>query len=165
MPNYRQTRLAEIAAIAVDQEDLTGLPAKLLIAQWAVESNWGAKPVGNANYFGIKKSKRHTLCCSAQTQEVINGKRQTQTLEFADYPSLLDSCLDYIWLITRGAPYSKAWADYKIDKDFSSFANRVLAIYATAQYGTLALQIANQPNVLAAIEVARANRIIPSKTT
>jgi hypothetical protein len=36
----------------------TGCPAPLMIAQWAVESSWGAKPAGKANYFGIKMAAR-----------------------------------------------------------------------------------------------------------
>ena len=46
----RQTRLNEVARIAVDLESQTGCPAQLLIAQWALESKWGAKPAGNANF-------------------------------------------------------------------------------------------------------------------
>ena len=29
-----------------------------LIAQWAIESTWGEKPVGHANYFGFKRASR-----------------------------------------------------------------------------------------------------------
>ena len=49
----REVRLNEVARIAVALEAETGCPAQLLVAQWAVESQWGAKPVGHANYFGI----------------------------------------------------------------------------------------------------------------
>ena len=49
----RENRLMEVARIAVRLEAQTGCPASLLIAQWALESQWGAKPVGHANYFGV----------------------------------------------------------------------------------------------------------------
>ena len=52
----REARLNEVARIAVALEAQTGCPAQLLIAQWAIESNWGAKPVGHANYFGVSAS-------------------------------------------------------------------------------------------------------------
>jgi len=52
----RQARLQQVAHIAVALEAQTGCPAPLMIAQWALESKWGAKPAGNANFFGIKKS-------------------------------------------------------------------------------------------------------------
>ena len=59
MDKDRDRRLAEVARIAVRIEAETGCPARLLIAQWALESEWGAKPAGAANYFGIKKAARH----------------------------------------------------------------------------------------------------------
>lgn len=56
MDNDRNQRLAEVARIAVRLEAETGCPAQLLIAQWALESQWGAEPAGVANYFGMKKA-------------------------------------------------------------------------------------------------------------
>ena len=91
----RQERLDEIAQIAVRIESETGLPAQALIAQWAVESRWGDRPAGNANYFGMKAAARHTKTHMVDTQEVICGERVDQTLEFADYDSLEASCRDY----------------------------------------------------------------------
>ena len=55
-----ETRLKEVARIAVRLDQQTDCPVQLLIAQWAIESAWGAKPVGYAYYFGIKKADRHT---------------------------------------------------------------------------------------------------------
>ena len=52
----REQRLKEVAGIAAALEKQTACPAQLLIAQWAIESEWGAKPVGHANYFGVKKA-------------------------------------------------------------------------------------------------------------
>lgn len=97
----RDARLQEVARIAVALEAQTGCPAQLLIAQWALESKWGAKPAGTFNYFGVKRAARHQKCCTVTTREVINGKSVVQNLEFADYNSLEDSCRDYAWLITN----------------------------------------------------------------
>src|ERR1017187_10195665 len=66
-----ETRLNEVARIAVRLEQQTGCPAQLLIAQWAIESKWGEKPVGHANYFGVKRAARHTQWCTVATQEVF----------------------------------------------------------------------------------------------
>ena len=71
----REQRLKEVAGIAAAQEKQTGCPARLMIAQWALESEWGAQPVGHANYFGVKKAARHTHCCKVTTHEVVNGRR------------------------------------------------------------------------------------------
>jgi hypothetical protein len=49
-----ESHLNEEARIAEHIEQVTGCPAKLLIAQWAIESKWGEEPVGHANYLGIK---------------------------------------------------------------------------------------------------------------
>jgi len=63
-----------------------------MIAQWAIESAWCAKPAGHANYSGIKKADRQTKCCTVTTNEIINGKSVVENLEFAGYDSLEDSC-------------------------------------------------------------------------
>ena len=152
----RQTRLNEVARIAVDLESQTGCPAQLLIAQWALESKWGAKPAGNANFFGVKKSDRHEKCSTVSTREVVNGKSIVQDLEFADYDSLDDSCKDYAWLITQGAPYHQAWAQYQKDRNLHGLIAAVAGKYATdPQYAFLAATIAGQSNVAQAIAAAR----------
>ena len=79
VPVVLRQRTDEIARIEAE----TGCPARLLIAQWAMESEWGAKPAGAANYFGIKKASRHDKCCIVTTQEVVAGRRIEQKLQFA----------------------------------------------------------------------------------
>ena len=111
--NDREDRLKEVASIAVALEKQTGCPARLMIGQWALESEWGAKPVGHANYFGIKKAERHEKCCTVTTHEVVNGSPLSRTSNSPDYDSLADSCRDYCWLITNGPPYQAAWQQYQ----------------------------------------------------
>jgi len=152
----REQRLKEVAAIAVALEAQTGCPAQLLIAQWAVESDWGAKPAGNNNFFGIKKSARHKLCCNVTTREVVNGTSIVQDLQFADYDSLADSCRDYVWLITCGAPYHAAWQQYLNSRDLQTLIAAVARVYATDPgYEQLVAAIAGQENVAQAIAEAR----------
>lgn len=156
MNGNRNQRLAEVAAIAVRLEAETGVPARMLIAQWAIESRWGTKPAGNANYFGIKRAKRHTKYCAVPTREVVEGKDEMQVCEFADYASLDESCRDYAWLITHGAPYRTAWRQYRMDGVFADLVAAVGRAYATdPQYGRLALNIAGQANVDAAIKAVK----------
>jgi flagellar protein FlgJ len=143
-----ETRLSEVARIAVRLEQETGCPARLMIAQWAIESAWGEKPVGHANYFGIKKADRHAKCCTVTTREVVNGKSVIENLEFADYDSLDDSCRDYAWLITNGAPYHAEWQQYQHDHDLSALTAAVARVYATdPNYAHLAATIAYQGNI------------------
>ena len=149
-------RLDEVALIAVHQEAETRVPARLLIAQWAIESRWSAKPVGHANYFGIKKAARHDQCCFVATREVIKGRERSLRLEFADYDSIEDSCRDYAWLISHGDPYRNAWENYKLHGDFNALVEGVAKVYATDPgYAALVKQIAAQANVAAAIQAAQ----------
>jgi flagellum-specific peptidoglycan hydrolase FlgJ len=151
----REARLGEVARIAVAIEAQTGCPAQLLIAQWALESQWGAKPVGNANYFGVKRAARHQKCCTVTTHEVVNGKSVVENLQFADYNSIEDSCRDYAWLITQGAPYRAAWQRYQNDHDLHALIAAVAGTYATdPNYTHLAATIAGQTNVAQAIAAA-----------
>jgi len=152
-----ETRLNEVARIAVRLEQETGCPAQLMVAQWAIESAWGEKPVGHANYFGIKKAERHTKCCIVTTREVINGKSLVEHLEFADYDSLEESSSDFAWLITQGSPYRAAWAQYERDRKMGSLMVAVARSYATdPAYANLIESIAGQPNVIEAIGQAAA---------
>ena len=154
-----ETRLNEVARIAVRLEQETGCPAQLLIAQWAIESKWGEKPVGHANYFVIKRAARHAKWCTVTTREVINGKSVIENLEFADYDSLEDSCRDYAWLITNGAPYRAAWEQYQNDGRLPSLIAAIAFVYATdPNYTRLAESIASQSNVLKAVAVAKTNQ-------
>jgi flagellum-specific peptidoglycan hydrolase FlgJ len=147
-----ETRLNEVARIAVRLEQQTACPAQLLIAQWAIESKWGEKPVGHANYFGVKRAARHTQWCTVTTREVVNGKSVIENLEFADYDSLEDSCRDYAWLITNGPPYRAAWEQYQKDRDLPVLIAAVARVYATDPgYANLAAAVAGQANVKQAI--------------
>jgi flagellar protein FlgJ len=149
-------RLAEVARIAVRLETETGVPARLLIAQWAVESRWGAKLVGDFNCFGIKLAARHTKSCSVMTREVVAGQERHLRLEFADYDSLEDACRDYAWLISHGDPYRAAWQRYREDGDFDAVIDGVARVYATDPgYAALLKRITVQANVTAAIQAAR----------
>jgi flagellum-specific peptidoglycan hydrolase FlgJ len=152
----RESRLREVARIAVVLEAQTGCPAQLMIAQWALESNWGARPAGNFNFFGVKRADRHQKCCTVTTREVIGGKSVVRNLEFADYDSLEDSCGDYAWLITQGEPYKAAWERYLRDRDLHALIEAVAGKYATDPgYAHLAATIAGQTNVAQAISAAR----------
>jgi flagellum-specific peptidoglycan hydrolase FlgJ len=127
-----------------------------MLAQWAIESAWGAKPVGHANYLGMKMAERHAMCCTVETEEVVDGKRVKMELAFADFPSLADSCKDYAWLITQGSPYRAAWQKYQSDHNLPDLFAAVAGKYAIdPNYTNLLGQIACQENVARAIAAAR----------
>ncbi len=59
---------------------------ELVAAQWALESDWGQRPSGAHNYFGLKGKG-----VSKPTQEFINGEWVTITDQFIDFPDLRTS--------------------------------------------------------------------------
>lgn len=65
----REERLKEVAGIAA-LENQTGCPAGLIIAQGALESKRQEKPIGHANYFGVKKAVRHAKCCTVNLPRI-----------------------------------------------------------------------------------------------
>ena len=130
----------------------------LAIAHCAVghRIEWGEKPVGRFNCFGVKKSDRNEKCCTVTTREVVNGTSIVENLQFADYASLADSCRDYVWLITCGAPYHAAWQQYLNNRDLHTLIAAVARVYATDPgYEQLVATIAGQENVSQAIAEAR----------
>ncbi len=156
MDQTRDQRLAEVAQIAVRLQAETGVPAEGLVAQWALESAWGAKPVGHNNYFGIKRAARHEKFANALTHEVVDGQAQAVQLQFADYDSLAESCQDYAWLISNAPAYQAAWRRYRQDGDLAALVASVARTYATdPNYARLALTIAQQRNVARAIAAAK----------
>ena len=85
----------------------------------------------------------------------MNGKSIVESLEFADYDSLADSCRDYAWLITNGAPYRAAWVQYQNGHDLGALIASVARVYATDPgYAHLAAAISVQANVTEAIAAA-----------
>ena len=74
----RMQQLAAMAAIAVSYERSVGYPPEVLIAQWAIESNWGKRPSGKNNLFGMTFNPSHhrsfswVLTWEELTQEEIN---------------------------------------------------------------------------------------------
>ena len=57
---------------------------ELVAAQWALESDWGRKPSGKNNYFGIKAGEGESGT-SKGTWEVINGKKVNTSANFKNF--------------------------------------------------------------------------------
>lgn len=74
-------------ALAVAQQ--TGIDPRVVIAQAALESNWGTAAPQN-NYFGIKGSG-----ASLPTSEFINGREVPISANFAAYPDMAGSFQGY----------------------------------------------------------------------
>jgi flagellum-specific peptidoglycan hydrolase FlgJ len=153
-PNQLQG-LSAAAQAAVACEKETGLPAEITVAQWALESGWGSAAPGN-NCFGIKAYPGCQVQ-SFQTQEVINGERKMLTLEFAAFESLQACFEKHARLLTQGAPYAQAWAQYQQNHDVAALIDGIAPHYATdPHYAAKLHDIAGEREVRTAIEGFRA---------
>jgi len=111
-----------------------GVPASVTVAQWAVESAWGAAmPPGSNNPFGIKAVGDQPSVESA-TREVVAGQSITISAKFRQFASLNEAFDQHGKLLATAAPYKPAMAK-RADPD--AFADALTGVYATdPQYGT-----------------------------
>ena len=78
-------------------EEMTGFFPSVIIAQAAIESNWGQSALAAKynNYFGIKAGSSWTgKTVNMQTNEVFAGINTTITSTFRVYDTLIDSVRD-----------------------------------------------------------------------
>jgi flagellar protein FlgJ len=101
------TSHANEAAIA------TGIPAKFMLGQAALESGWGKREIRNPdgstshNLFGIKAGANWSgPTVSVTTTEYVNGVARQQVEKFRAYSSYAESFKDYASLITKSPRYS-----------------------------------------------------------
>ena len=109
-----QERLHEHAHAA---EQTTGVPAKFMLGQAALETGWGKRMIRNAdgsnsnNLFGIKAGPSWKgKVATSITTDYVNGKPQTRVEKFRAYDSPADSFRDYARLITNNPRYEKVIA-------------------------------------------------------
>lgn len=88
-------------ALAASQR--TGVDPRIIIAQAAQETGWGAHAPGN-NYFGIKSHGR-AGGQNLATTEFVNGQRVGQTDSFRGYSSPAESVNDYADFLLNNSRY------------------------------------------------------------
>ncbi|MBV6319734.1 glycoside hydrolase family 73 protein [Duganella violaceipulchra] len=82
----------------------TGIPTEVILAQSALESNWGRSVKGNA-YFGIKGKSATGHSTTFSTHEVkLSGKRIREINEFRAYANYTEAADDYASLLQRKYP-------------------------------------------------------------
>ncbi|HTD05385.1 flagellar assembly peptidoglycan hydrolase FlgJ [Undibacterium sp.] len=118
-----QNKLQDDAEIASQE---TGIPAKFMIGQAALESGWGKKEIkaldGSAshNIFGMKATKGWKgKTVDAVTTEYVNGVAHKKVEKFKAYDSYSDAFKDYAKLLTSNPRYENVIANAK---DATSFA-------------------------------------------
>lgn len=132
-PASLSQRIADAMAAAKASEAKYGVPALVSFAQWALESNRGARmPAGSNNPFGIK-AKAGQPYVEAMTNEFINGHMVRVKQRFAKFESLTAAFEAHARLLAKGRPYANA---RKHLDDPNAYADALTGVYATdPKYG------------------------------
>jgi flagellar protein FlgJ len=128
----------KLASHAEEASRASGIPAKFMLGQAALESGWGRREIrgrdgsNSHNLFGIKAGPGWKgRVVETATTEYVNGKPQVRVEKFRAYDSYADSFKDYARLLSNNPRYEKALAAAN-GTDAAGFArNLQRAGYAT----------------------------------
>ncbi|OLL29288.1 flagellar rod assembly protein/muramidase FlgJ [Burkholderia sp. SRS-W-2-2016] len=126
----------KLAAPAQAASAATGIPARFIIGQAALESGWGKSEIKKAdgstshNVFGIKAGGDWTgKTVSTVTTEYVNGKPQRTVEKFRSYDSYEEAMSDYASLLKGNPRYAQV---INSSRDVNGFAHGMQrAGYAT----------------------------------
>jgi flagellar protein FlgJ len=126
----------KLAGPAAEAEQATGVPAKFMLGQAALESGWGKRVIRNNdgsssnNLFGIKAGASWKgKVATAVTTEYVNGKPHTRVEKFRSYDSPAAAFKDYANMLSNNPRYEKVLSH---GGDASTFAHGLQrAGYAT----------------------------------
>ena len=167
LTDLQLSNLAAAARASVDCEIQTGCPAELSVAQWAQESGWGSRVIGN-NCFGIKPYVGCAGIVFFNTWEKkdANGNHIPERLAFASFPTLSACFVKHAQLITQGLPYQKAWVSWNNAKGTpAQLAQAIAPIYANdPDYAKQLVAIMSMLPVQAAIAKARSPQLQATAT-
>jgi flagellar protein FlgJ len=104
----------KLAPSAQAASETTGVPARFIIGQAALESGWGKREIKNANgesshnVFGIKATKDWTgKTVSTVTTEYHDGKPQRVVEKFRAYGSYSEAMADYAQMLKTNPRYAQ----------------------------------------------------------
>jgi hypothetical protein len=123
----------DVIGAAVASYKRWSVPASVTLAQWAVESAWGASmPPGSNNPFGIKALPEQPAV-ESPTREVVNGESVTVVARFRRFDSVSEAFDQHGRLLATAPPYAPAMQQ----KDNpEGFADALTGVYATdPEYG------------------------------
>lgn len=111
-PEHIRDFVAQMSGAANIASNESGVPAKLILSQAALESGWGQHEIHGANgetshnLFGIKAtSSWKGKVVNVLTTEYVDGKAQKVVQPFRAYDSYADSFTDYARLISQSPRY------------------------------------------------------------
>jgi flagellar protein FlgJ len=135
-PDHVQAFQDKLAVHANEASRVTGIPAKFMLGQAALETGWGKREIRGAdgstshNLFGIKATGNWTgKTVEVATTEYVNGVAQKKMEKFRAYDSYADSFRDYASLLKNNPRYQNVIAN---GRDANAFAEGLQAAgYAT----------------------------------
>jgi peptidoglycan hydrolase FlgJ len=139
-----------LAAPAQAASAATGIPARFIIGQAALESGWGKREIKNAdgstshNIFGVKATKDWTgKTVNSVTTEYVGGVPKKVVEKFRAYDSYEDALTDYASVIKNNPRYAPV---VEASRDVAGFAHGMQkAGYATdPQYAKKLISIMRQ---------------------
>jgi len=135
-PAHVEAFQSRLQADAEAASQVTGIPAKFMLAQAALETGWGKKEIrardGSSahNLFGIKATGNWTgKVVEATTVEYVNGVAQRKIEKFRAYDSYSEAFQDYAKLLRSNPRYEKVLANAQDAHGFAYGLQR--AGYAT----------------------------------
>ncbi|WJF90425.1 flagellar assembly peptidoglycan hydrolase FlgJ [Paraburkholderia bonniea] len=126
----------KLAGAAQSASAATGIPARFIVGQAALESGWGKREILRAdgstshNVFGIKAGKNwNGPTVATATTEYVNGQPRRVVEKFRAYDSYADAMTDYASLLKNNPRYAQV---LDAGQDVRGFANGMQrAGYAT----------------------------------
>ena len=116
-PSHVKAFQDRLGAHAEEASRATGIPAKFMLGQAALETGWGKKEIvasdGSAshNIFGIKATGAWTgRVVEARTTEYVNGVPHARVEKFRAYDSYADAFKDYAGMIKNNPRYQQVVA-------------------------------------------------------
>lgn len=131
------------AAQAAEAE--TGIPASVTLAQFILESGWGAHiPANSNNAFGVKAVAGQPYV-SEPTHEYVGGRLIPTTANFAVYPTLADAFIEHDYLLATSSYYANARACLP---NVDDFCNALTGVYSTSPaYGSTLIELIDEHNL------------------
>lgn len=135
-PAHVQAFQSRLAAHAEEASRTTGIPARFMLGQAALESGWGKREIlardgsSSHNVFGIKAGAGWKgKVVEAVTTEYVDGMPQRRVERFRAYDSYADAFRDYARMLSNNPRYENVIANAR---DATSFAQGLQrAGYAT----------------------------------
>ena len=140
------TVLPEWISAAQAAQAATGIPASVTLAQFVLESGWGAHiPAGSNNGFGIKALPGQAAVLEP-THEYKNGALVQTEARFAVYDTLSDAFIEHDELLADSHYY--AGARLHLPNDIDGFCNALTGVYSTSPtYGATLIELINEHNL------------------